>query len=91
MADFYLKNADASRVYRLEYAVGEDGAISVSACRACAAGGSAWLPNKTRVSAADQPVDVSQVLIDYILAPLVPGTVEEYRACAKAMIDTFWT
>jgi len=91
MADYYLKNADATRIYRLDYEVGADGAVLVKACRAAATGASAVLPNKESITMPDQPVDVSQCLVDFILNALKPATVTEYRTRAKAMLDTFWS
>lgn len=90
MANYYLKNADATRVYRLEYET-MDGATLVVASYACATGASAVLPNKNAIEHPDQNVDTSQVFVDTLLNGLVVATVAEYRTRAKAMIDGEWS
>jgi hypothetical protein len=90
MANYYLKNADATRVYRLEYETA-DGATTVFAAYACATGTSAVLPNKNPIEHPDQSVDTSQVLVDTVLNGLVVATLTEYRTRAKAMIDGEWS
>lgn len=90
-ANYFLKNADASRVYRLEYEVDEDGGVTVSNARASAVGAAAKTPNGNAITLPDQQVDPAQVLVDLVLNSLKPATVAEYRAAAKAMLDGFWS
>jgi hypothetical protein len=90
MANYFLKNADATRVYRLEYLVDEPGGVVVNNARASAVGASAVLPNKNVINLPDMPVDPAQVLVDVVLNALKPATLAEYRAVSKAMLDSFW-
>jgi hypothetical protein len=90
MANYYLKNADATRIHRVVYE-SDNGNITIAGAYACATGASAKLPNGNLVESIDQPVDVGQVLIDVVLNSLVPGTVTEYRELAKVMTDAKWS
>jgi hypothetical protein len=91
MANYYLKNADATRMFRVDYSVDENGGVSLRGTFACATGASAELPNKNPIVAVDAPVDPAQLLIDVVLNGLVEGTVTEYRTLAKAMTDLKWS
>jgi len=90
MSNHYLKNGDATRVYRLEYDV-TDGRIEVHGAFACGVGEAAVLPNANAITRVDEPVDVAQVLVDHIVNGLVAATVEEYRTLAKSMLDDDWS
>ena len=90
MATYYLKTAEGTRMYRLEY-VADEGRISLALpVHACATGTAAILPNGDTITLLDQAVDVAQAFIDHILHGLVVGTVAEYRTLAKAMVDGKW-
>jgi hypothetical protein len=102
MANYYLKNADTSRVYRLVYEeifvagtpVDPDGhtEYSVTAAYVCAtAAGIASMPNEVVVTEPDTVVSINQVLVDTVINPFTAGTVTDYRTVAKAMIDESWS
>lgn len=91
MANYYLKNADASRMYRLDYEADENGGLLVRSAYACATGVAAELPNKNPIRDVDEPVDPAQVLVDLVVNGLVVGTVAEYRELAKDMTDLKWS
>jgi hypothetical protein len=90
MADYFLKNADASRMYRIEYATDESSHVTVGGMWACATGFADELPDGTVIAEMEQPVQHGQVLVDLVLNGLVEGTLAEYRTLAKAMVDAMW-
>lgn len=91
MANYYLKNAAATRMYRLEYGTNDEGGIAVWGAHACATGTDAELPNTDAITEVDATVDPAQVLVDLVVNSLVAGTVAEYRTLAKAMTDLKWS
>jgi len=91
MADYFLKNSDATRVYRIVYVADAESHVTVSGAYACATGAAAVLPNGNPIEVVDQPIDLGQVLADDVLNSLVAGTLTEYRTQAKAMVDSMWS
>ena len=91
MANYFLKNSDATRVYRIEYALDGDGHVAVFNAHAVATGTAAVLPNGDPITESDIQVDLGQVLADIIINSLVVATLAEYRTRAKAMIDGEWS
>jgi hypothetical protein len=89
MANYYLKNAGVTKMYRLNYTQSGSNYTLYDAF-ASATGAAATLPDGTVVSRPDQPVEVAAVLIDQILGALSQGTVAEYRTLSKAIIDASW-
>ena len=89
--NYYLKNSDATRMYRIDYSTDTDGHIRIGGAYACATGTSAVTPDGNPISEPDVEVETSQVLVDLIVNSLVAGTVTEYRTRAKAMIDAEWS
>jgi len=89
--NYYLKNADATRMYRVVYENVDPAGFTASSAFACATGAEAVLPNGNPIQSLDQPTDLGQVLIDVVLNDLVPGTLAEYKTLAVAMVETNWT
>jgi hypothetical protein len=95
MANYYLKNASASRVYRLQYAATnqpDDPIVfySVQKVFVCDTTASPVLPDGTAVTEPDQEVTLSTILVDLVINELVDGTLADYRAAATGMIDDSW-
>jgi len=95
MPNYFLKNTDASRVYRLQYAATnepDDPTVfySVQKVFVCDTAATAILPDGTAVTEPDQEVTLSAILVDTIINDLVAGTISDYRAAATGMIDDSW-
>lgn len=97
MANYYLKNADASRTYRIEYQTTtmpgiEPPVTYYSARRAfiCDTNEGATTPEGMPITEPDQEVTMNQLVVDLVLSELVPATLAEYRAAAGLMIGASW-
>lgn len=88
MAEYFLKNAAGTKMYRLNYAATPQGGFAVS--KAFVTGTAVPLPDGTTTTGQDTEVDVKHVLVDLVLANVVPGTLDEYRALMKTRVDALW-
>jgi hypothetical protein len=91
MANYYLKNktGEITKMYRLEYTAISD-PLEVRVKSASITGVNAVLPDQTIVNGIDEPVDVSQVLIDLVLTSVVEGTVAEYGTLVASLVTSQW-
>lgn len=98
MANYYLKNEDASRVYRINYREipslpGVEPPVSYYAAEAafvCDTTAGASLGDGSLILEPDQEVTMSQLVVDLVLSELVTATITEYRTAAVGMIGASW-
>ena len=90
MPEYFLKNAGdtVTKMYRLNYGPTGQGGFAVN--KAFIAGTAVPLPDGTTTTGQDTEVDVKHVLVDLVLASMVPGTLDEYRALMKTRVDALW-
>ena len=89
MADYFLKATDDSRAYRVTYQVLEAGGNKVETVRALGVAG-AKTPDAKDLAGLDTETSLSNVLVDMVLGQIAACTVAEYKAVAKASIDSRW-
>ena len=93
MASYCLKTADGKKMYRVEYTTsagvttGQD-VVIVDSCHVTGIG--VTLPSGIVVTALDDPVDATQVLVDHVLGVVVPATLAEYKALAETLVGLDW-
>ena len=93
MASYCLKTADGKKMYRVDFTTsagvttGQD-VVVVNSCHVT--GVDVTLPSGLVVTALDEPVDATQVLVDHVLGAVVPATLDEYKALAETLVGLDW-
>ena len=92
MQSYVLKTADGKKMYRIVYTEtpvdGAGDAFVVDSCHITGVG--VTLPSGLVVTALDERVDPTQVLVDQILGRLVAGSLAEYKALAVTVLGLDW-
>jgi len=93
MSSYCLKTADGKKMYRVDFTTsagvttGRD-VVTVNSCHVT--GIDVTLPSGLVVTALDEPVDATQLLVDHVLGAVVPATLEEYKALAVTVLGLGW-
>jgi hypothetical protein len=88
MASYFLKTPDGKRMYRVEYAEW-DGHFSVGSVHVTGGEGET-LPDGGSAYGVDLPIMANQLIVELVLATVVPATIEEYRTLAESVLATSW-
>lgn len=93
MANYFMRSADGTKMYRIEYEVTTDPAgVAVGSIHFT--GDAVTLPSGAVVSGIDGDVAEREVLVDVVTGAVTVSDVAAYRALAKsisdAQIDARW-
>lgn len=87
MPNYFLKNNDASLIFRIEYQ-GSAGAYTISGITAT--GIDKLLPDGAALNGWEVPVEPRQLVVAQVLGTVAQATLAEYRTLVKSVVDTQW-
>ena len=84
MANYFLRTADNTKAYRIDYAV-DGSVVTINSCHCT--GNAVTLPSGGVVAGIDVTVKIEDVLVDFAVAAVAACPVADYRSIA-ATVET---